>query len=212
VRFRPLAAAAVLTAAALLLTSCRTNAGTAATVDGHRITESSVNGYVIPAGPTSAVVAQAAQNGTTIAPKSIIVQFLVLQQLFRATLAGNGGVPNAGTLSASHDKAIALLQSNAGASGSAFDREISTELVQSGISDKLRPVYIEIQELEYTLVERLKLSSPADVVATIAKQKLTVRVNPRYGKWSPSQLALDQAGSVPSYLKLQTGTTALPAA
>jgi hypothetical protein len=57
VRVRQLAAVVAVIVAASTLTACTSKVGVAATVDGHRITESELGRYVTPAGPSPSVVA-----------------------------------------------------------------------------------------------------------------------------------------------------------
>jgi hypothetical protein len=199
VRARILSAAVILATAATVLTACRTNVGTAANVDGQRISENKVGDYVLTAGPTTTTDS----NGSPIVPKSIVLQYLVLEQVFRKTLAANGGVPTAAELAADHDKAVQLLMQSQ-ITGTAFDKGLATQLKAVGIKNSLASTYLQVQELEYTLVERKQLASPTAVADLVAKTGVSVRINPRYGSWVAGQLGIDVSGGQPAYLKLQT--------
>jgi predicted small secreted protein len=203
VRARVLGAIAVLAAAATLLTSCRTNVGVAATVNGHRISETTVNKYVTQEGADPSLAAQAKAQGQPLpTPKPFVLQILVLDNLFEHTLAANGGVPSDGQLAAVHDKAAqAFLQTSA--AGRQVEREEGTNLHRIGVSTSFAPILVRAIELNYVLVEeRLKSVS---LGAAINKAGAKVSVSPRYGAWDAKSLSLKYSDTdgVPGYLRLQ---------
>jgi hypothetical protein len=204
VRLRLLSAAAVLTLAATALSGCRSNVGVAATVNGHRISESTVSDYVTEQGPTAKGRAQAAaQNTTPSPPKSIVLQYLVQERVFEEALRVNGGVPTDPQLTQRHDEATQLFLQNPG--GTAFDRTLEQALPDSGIHPSFARLYIRTLELEDVLVQKLRASSLAELAAAVDKAGVAVRVDPRYGSWRASSLSIDSSGSagLPDYLDLQ---------
>lgn len=196
-RARPFGRAAVVVAvaaaAATLLTSCRSNVGAAAKVNGERIGESTVNGYVDPAGPNPSAAAQVQQEGVTTLPdaKPFVLQFLVGTSLLEHTLAAHGGVPSAGQLAAERDT-------------------VSQSVLQyypvaraAGAATSFKRVLERFFELDVVLQKRLP--STSSIVAAIQAAGARVSINPRYGTWIPKQLAVrfSTKAGIPDYLRLQ---------
>jgi hypothetical protein len=211
VRARTLSRAAVAivaaTTAAAVLSGCRSNVGVAATVNGDRISESTVSKYVTHEGADPSVAAQAEQQGQPLsAPQPFVLRILILASLFENALAKNGGVPGSGALAAVHDQAAqAVLQT--AAAGRDVEREEGGRLEQIGVSASFAPVLVRAVEMNYILVsERLK-STPLSTA--LRKAGADVTVNPRYGAWDPKSLNLDDsdAAGLPGYLKLQPTPT-----
>jgi phosphoglycolate phosphatase-like HAD superfamily hydrolase len=204
VRLRTLSAVLAVVLAGAGLAGCRTNVGTAATVNGHRITDSDVNKYVTPGGPNSTVAANASKSNQVVSPRSQVLQFLIQEQVFTRTLASFGKVPTDAQLAASHDEAASvLLQTQL--TGAALDKAIRKGLPESGIEAKFVKVYLRVQELEYSIIQRKQLTQLPELLALVKKAGVHVGVSARYGKWNPSSLGLDGKAAVPSYLTVQPG-------
>lgn len=194
-RSRVPVAAAVLILAVAGLAGCQSNVGTAAKVNGNRISESTVDSYVRPAGQSSDAIAKAESQGSSLLPaKTIIVQYLVQRQVFRETLAANKELPSA----------TALERVNTGETESA----LRTELPPVGVDKSFAPVVLETDRLREVLIEKLNIKTVQDAAAAVRKAGVTASVNPRYGKWQPDQLVVDSTASVPPYLQLQTSANA----
>lgn len=199
---RTIAAAAAATLALGGLAACRSNVGTAATVGGYRITESKVETFLTPTGADPSAVAAAKAQGQVSAPRSQVLQVLVQQQLFERTLTANGGIPAAGVLQASHDKAAqVLLQTSV--TGDALDRSLTTGLKRSGIRSSFGRTYLRSLELEYTLITRKHLTQLPQLVALIDKVRAPVSISPRYGTWDAKSLGVDSSHGVPGFVSLQ---------
>ena len=199
------AAAAVLAVAGLA--GCRSNVGAAAVVDGHRISESDVHSYLDPAGPSAATVAQAAQNGQTIVPKSVVLNTLVQERVFGDALTRTqGGLPSPSTLAANHDQAASALTGQS-ITGAQLDAQIARNLAAEGVRAGLQTVVQRVIDLEYALVVRLNPKSQADFAAAIAQHHISVSVNGAYGAWSPADLGVLNGSSktAPDFLTLQSG-------
>jgi hypothetical protein len=211
VRVRTLSAVVVAVLAVAGLAGCRTNVGTAATVGGHRITESDVNGYITPTGVSSSAAAQArSQRQAVPSPRSLVLQFLIQQQLFEQTLKHLGIAYSEGSLAGSHDKAAQLLlQTSLG--GAALDAAIEKQLPSSGVQKSFRAVFLRVEELEYLLIQRRQLSQLSELVALVKAAKVSVSVSARYGTWQPNKLILDGTPAVPSYLTVQNAAAGQPA-
>lgn len=203
-RFRTLTAVLAAVVATAGLAGCRTNVGTAATIDGFRITDSDVNHYLTPAGPDSSVAANAGKTGQVVSPRSQVLQFLIQQQVFTQTLKSFGQVPTDAKLAALHDEAAGVLMQTE-LKGAALDQAIRTGLPKSGITPDFVNAYLRTQELEFAIIKSRQLTQLPELLTLIKKAHVQVSVSPRYGKWSPSTLGLDGKAAVPSYLTVQPG-------
>jgi hypothetical protein len=193
---KPIGASVAAILAVAGLAGCRTNVGTAATVGGHRITESRVNDYITPTGPSSAAAGQAAS------PRSQVLQFLIQEQLFEKTLKSEGIEPTTGRLAAAHDPAASLLLQTE-LTGSALDAAVRKGLPQGGIRAGFVKTFLRVQELEYLLIQGRHLTKLSELLALIKKAKIGVSVSPRYGRWSAANLALSGKAVLPPYLSAQ---------
>lgn len=204
-KLRILTTAVAATLAVAGLAGCRTNVGTAATVSGHKISESDVSNWVRPEGPSSAVVQNAQSSGQTVSPRSEVLQYLVQEQIFENALRKEtGGVPSDGQLAALHDEAAStLLGTSLG--GGELDSRLRQGLLGSGIDPSFSKVFLRVQELEYAIIVRNQLSQMNQLVALLKKSGATVRISPRYGTWSwdPTSFGLDGKVVTPDYLSVQ---------
>lgn len=206
-RLRKLTAAALAVLAVTGLSACKSNAGAAAVVDGHRISDSDVAKYVNQAGPDAQRLSQAAAQGQTLPPlKPTVASYLVQEQVYVGALDRTGDVPDAGALAALHDRAAAALL-GAQSGGAEFDKLLTDEIVSDGFTHAFAGVVIRVAELKWALIERVKANQLSELIAAVDKLKISVSVSPRYGKWNPAQLTL--AGpetTIPGFLTL-TGTS-----
>lgn len=197
--------------ACLGLSACRTNVGVAARVGGHTISESTVESYLTAAGPSAATLAQAKQSGNTIQPKTIAMQFLIVQALYEAALrATKGGVPSDQALAKLHDEAAQrLLQAQIG--GDRFDAAIRKQLVALGLSTTMLKVILRQTELADAFINRTHVTSIEQLQAKVAALKIPVSVNPRYGSWKANTQELDTTADagLPSYLRTAPSTVKL---
>jgi hypothetical protein len=194
VRVRQLAAVAVAAACLAGLTACRSNVGTAATLNGHRITEKDVTRYFTPA--ASQVPEQDSTTGsvTCIAPRTWVLRTLLSDELYTEliTKAGNGQRPSAADLVAAQQQ---LLQ------GTPVS-DVVKQYVSHGYQASFAPVYLHEQSLEQIL--RAEIQSGLDARKVLDEVGVHVSVNPRYGSWDPRnfQLGGSPTGGVPSFLTL----------
>ena len=209
VRARLLGRAAVAVSAsvvaATLLGGCRSSVGVAATVNGSKISESTVGDYVTEKGADPAFAAQAAQQGSQLPPpKSLVLQTLVLSKLYENTLAKHGIPATDGQLAAVHDAAIQQ-QFGASGSGRALDRTVTTDLGRLGIDPSFTPEVVRYSELFYYTIQRLQPQTATDLANLIRKAGAHVTVNPRYGTWDAAAQNIKSSGraGLPDYLKLQ---------
>jgi hypothetical protein len=202
-RVRALTAAVAALAALVGLTACRTNVGTAAIIDGHRISESDVHKYLDPTGPTPSYLAAAAANQQSVLPKADVMTILVQNQVFAQTLAHtDGGLPSDAALNAAHDQAVQTLTGQS-TTGAQFDAQVAGNLLAEGIKLNLLPILLHVVDLEYQLVVRTKAAQLSDLGTAVSKQHISVDINPAYGTWVPANVAVVQANSdLPNFLTL----------
>jgi hypothetical protein len=199
VRLRTLSAAIVATLAVAGLAGCRTNVGTAATVDGHRFTESQVNDYITP---KAKPVALQSNSGTVqVAPRSYVLENLIDDRLLVAVLRKTpGGVPSAAT--------VAKITSQG------LDGKTAAQVAESagvvGYSKAFAKIWVHNRVLGLVLNDYANRG--VDVSAIAKKLHFPVSVSARYGAWDTKNLTLtSSAGAgLPNYLTLQP--TPAPAA
>ena len=200
-KLRPVTAALTVVLACAGLTACSSKVGVAAVVGGHRITESTVSGYVAPAGPTVASTSPAASS---VPPKVQILETLIQNDIFMAALAfTTGGAPDAAVLAQAHDAAVEnVLELQSG--GAAADKSLNTELVSLGYKPGFTAIVVRSAELQYLLITRIKATTSAQVHAAILRAHQSVQVSQRYGTWDPTTLAITttNGAGLPSFVKL----------
>jgi hypothetical protein len=194
VRVRKLAAAvatAVLVVAGL--SACDSNAGTAAVVDGHRITNSDVSKYVQPnAQPFDT------QSGKVV-PRGLVLNTLIAQRLYEKALRENGGMPSAAQLNEARRK---VLQGGA-------ESDLTKQIVASGFTASFEPVYIRTQALEQVLEDRAQQG--ADVKKITKSLGAHVKVSPEYGTWGENGLTDDPTQGQPPFVTFNSAATAAAA-
>jgi hypothetical protein len=200
VKLRTVTAAMTLVLATAGLSACTSKVGVAAVVGSHRITESTVSGYVQQSGTTTTAAAN------SIPPKVQVLATLIQSELFAAALSvTTGGIPSAEALAKYHDAAVVnVLQIQA--VGANADRSISTQIVTLGYKARFTAEIIRSAELEYLLVKRINAASLADLQKAISPANQSVQVSQRYGKWDPKQLLITTANHAgyPSFMKFPT--------
>jgi hypothetical protein len=184
-RLRSLAVLPVLVLSCLGLVACDTKAGTAAVVDGHRITEKELSRYV----PPNAQPIPAAEGVTTPA-KNFALQFLVRNEVFPLLLAAAG----------SPVTEAQLAQTRAAALEGTTERELTEQIVASGLSEKFQPVVLRNRQLLALL--RAKLTTDQQINDALSKIENKVSISPRYGSWDLRSLSVVNLGKkqLPSVL------------
>lgn len=187
-RLRPLAVLPVLLLAGLGLTGCDSKAGTAAVVDGHRITEKELSRYL----PANAKPISGGDGSTSIPAKTFVLQYLVRNQVFPKLLAASGAPVTEAQLQAG--KAAAL-------SGTS-EADLTGQITKAGLDERFEPVLLRNRELLNLL--RAKLTTDKQVNDALAKVKGEVSINPRYGSWDERSLTLLGLGKkqLPSVLSV----------
>ena len=164
---RGVAAVAAAVLAVSGLAGCRTNVGVAATVEGHRITESQVNQYLTS---KSQPLKTSSQSGASqsVPPRSFVLNILIKQRLYLALLRKTPkGVPSDGQIAA------AVQQELKGRT----DRQVAEGLGVKGYSDSFNRFILKFSVLGGQLDSDVQAG--VDVNSIVAKLKFPVSVNPR---------------------------------
>lgn len=183
----------VVAVAALLsvagLAGCRTNVGTAAVIDGHRVTESDVSDYITP---NAQPVTLSNSDGSTIqeAPRAFVMRELIGDAFLLKLL---GSLPKA----PSRTKIDAELDRERG--GKTYTQE-AEKLGLKGYTENFYKIVLRVQLVQSGLsqVQSTVLNNAA------AKLHFPVKVSPRYGTWNGKNFSFDGAPALPSYLKVQS--------
>jgi hypothetical protein len=193
---RLLATVSALALAGGCLTACQTHVGAAAFVGSQRISESAVNAYIGP----NAQETTDPSSGDVINLKSEVLDLLIAEKLFAAvftTLPGGG--PSASVVAA----------------GRAAEAKQSGITVAQVTATGLRANYLDLYiaaQTDFTLLSSAvkDTGDGTALLAAIGKAKQVVRVNPRYGTWSLSQLGVSPGPAPLPFLKIDS--TTVPAA
>jgi hypothetical protein len=202
VRLRRVGACAVAVLALAGLSACRTKAGAAAFVDGHRINEGDVSKYVVPgyATPSGGTRQQAP-------PRVLALDSIIQTQLMARVLAKTlGGVPSESDLAAQHDQALATVIGiqQTGANADAALRQL---LAERGVKASFAPVVVRQAELTMVVIKKINAQQQGDIANAVKKAAIPVTVNARYGSWSADNASI--SGTVtPDFLTL--GSSAPP--
>lgn len=190
---RLLTALVLAVLAAVGLTACRSNVGTAATIQGKQVTDSTVSGYMTA---NSQPVRVQTQTGfINAAPRVYVLETLIDDQLYSAIMKATPlGEPSKGVL------AQALQKTLGGKSPAAFARRAGLK----GYTNRFANLYAQAQAKLNVLIAYRDRN--VDLQSALSKTKFKVSVAPRYGKWHADSLSILSANpydSLPGYIKLQ---------
>ncbi|MCL2780685.1 MAG: hypothetical protein FWD74_04205 [Actinomycetia bacterium] len=193
--------AALLTLLAVFgLAGCSPQAGAAAFVGSHRISEKTVDSYLTPRASASPVANQDGSTGVDV-PRRDVLQYLILDQLFTASFPANGLKLTDADLDGVKSVVLQSLQAS-GISARSED-DLTRAMVKEGFNPAYPAIYLRVNELFNVLATRIGAQSIGDVTAAIDKARLTVKVNPSYGTWDPSSFSLSD--TPPDFLTLTAG-------
>lgn len=181
-RMRWLAAAAVCALGVLSLTGCDSKIGTAAVVNGSKISESDVSRYLDPA-------ADDASHG-----RDLSLEWQIREELFTVALRKKNALPSDAELGKLHDQALSNLLGQQ-VSGDQGDQALRSSMKQNGLKENFADKLVRAFELELSYANATKAQQESQVITDLAKQKIPVSVNPRYGSWNTSTFAFTGLGS-----------------
>jgi hypothetical protein len=206
---RPLRALGVAAVAVLMvlgLSSCNTKVGQAAVVQGHRLSDSDLEGYLKPTAK-----AYTDSNNATVIPKLYVLENWIDDELFERTVESRGGRVTAAELTKTRGLVL----------GSGSLSDVSTYYGKLGYTNRFVSLFLHEQQMIVLLVKRLApnvaeaqiipaLQSgrlTASLLAAVRSAKLKVSVSPRYGSWNASRLSLTQTrgAGLPSFIKFLPG-------
>lgn len=176
VKLRTLAALAALAIAGLGLTGCDSKAGTAAVVNGSRISETQLSDYLAP---NAQPITVSNSDGSTfgVPARVFVLQYLIRNQVFPLLLSSTGSPVNEDQLNA--DRAAAI-----GGDEASLQKQIAV----AGLKPRFEEVLLRDREL--TDLVGKKLATQQQLTAALAKVKDVVSINPRFGSWDESSLRI----------------------
>ncbi len=192
-RVRSLTAAAVAALALAGLTGCRSNVGNAATVNGTKISDTTLSHYVTPSAK-SVTLQSSSGSGVEVGPKAFVLQTLVYTRLLKALVeVGPSGGPSKAQLAA------VARQTRGGKSATAYATSQGIIGYTSAFDRQL------VQRQTYAAVLQAYQQQGVDLPTLLKKAKITVKISPRYGRWDSKALSLDgsSGAGVPGFVKLQ---------
>lgn len=196
-RVRSVGAAAVVVLALAGLSGCKTNIGTAAVIDGDRVTESDVSQYLTA--DAQPVVQQDSQGVTTqVAPRSFVLNTLINERLGFKLLRAIPAV--SGTTEAQLE---ARLQADLDGKTPA---QVVDQIGLHGYSADFAKLYLRVREL----IILVQGQPQAEVQQAFEQMTFPVSVAPRYGKWNTERLVFEPGARVPGYLEVQSGAPVVP--
>jgi hypothetical protein len=179
------------------LTGCKTNVGTAATVDGHRITETGVNDYIRPG--SQPVQEQSASGATvTIAARSFVLNELIYDRLGLKLITA---LPQYRTFTSGQLDAR-LVADLAGET----PKKAAESLGLKGYPTPFYRIVLRVQELQKLI--QAAAQGGANITSVIRNLHFPVSVNPRYGSWNKTNLVFNTTPALPSYLSVEPGQQA----
>jgi hypothetical protein len=193
VKLRWVAVAASTVLACAGLTACQTNVGTAATVEGHRITESDVNDYL------TSKARPVTNNNVATSPRSFVLEILVDNEVLpRVVAKADGHEITAAELAAA--KAAALQ----GTSEAVIEKQAAGLGFRAKLADQV------VEQAAYGTLLSAAQGRGVKVDAIIKALKLKVSVNPRYGAWNAAGLSIDSGTTdgVPSVVRFPASASA----
>ena len=190
-RVRWLAAAALCALGALTLAGCDSKIGTAAVVNGSKISESDVSRYLDPAADDASQA------------RSTALQYQIEEKVLSTALRGKNALPSDDDLAKGHDEALSNLF-NGQLSGDQANQALSKVLAQNGLKASFGEVLIRTVELENAYSRAINAEQAQQAVAELAKLNIPVSVNPRYGSWNAQTFSFTGLGSkqLPSVVTL----------
>lgn len=191
VKLRTLAVLTALALGCLGLTGCDSKAGTAAVVNGSRISESDLASYLTPdAKPIS--VTNSDGSTASVPARIFVLQYLIRNKLFPLILARTGSPVSESQLAAGRSSAIG-----------GDEQSLLNQISAVGLKPKFEEVLLRDRELGDLVTK--KLTTQQQVTDALAKIKNLVSVSPRYGSWDEASLSLTDLSTkqLPSVLSYQ---------
>jgi hypothetical protein len=199
-KLRSLAVLPVLTLGSLALAGCDSKAGTAAVVNGQRISEKNLSSYV----SANAQPIQSSDGSSSVPAKNFVLQYLIRNQVLPMVLSAGGASVTDAQLDATK---AGILQGSP-------EQALTDQITKLGLSARFEPVVMRNRELLTVL--QAKLTTDKQITDALAKVKDAVSISPRYGSWDTASLSVVDLGKkeLPSMLSFEgtlPGDVKLPA-
>ena len=188
------------------LSACSsTNAGAAAFVGSDRIAEGDVSQYVVPgfAMPTDSNSSN--QEPPRVFALDSMVRTRLMAQLLDKSL---GGVPTDAQLASLHDQALATAFNIQG-TGPEADATVRQLLEQHGVRPSFAPTFVKDAELLLAVIAKTNAQQLSDIANAVKKADIPVRVNARYGAWSPQNVSISGPAQL-DFVHIGSSTPAAP--
>jgi hypothetical protein len=182
------------------VSGCDSNVGKAATVNGQRISDSDVDGYLT----ANAVPFQSTdQNGQTteIVPRTVVLGTLLRESVLHHALVENGGEPSQTELDSGRTSALQGLA----------EADFTHQVVARGFTPEFAPVLIQASTYLAVLQARAETGgNKVQNAITTSVNDAPVSVNPRYGTWDPKSASItgDPADAAKSFLTVSATSSA----
>lgn len=178
------------------LTACRSNVGLAATIDGHRVSESDVTSY-LTRNAQAIDRTDAKQRSYQASPRSYVVEILINEALLRAAYRVLNATPN--------DRALdKLFKEQYKQSPRAFGESQDIR----GYSSKFYRLLSHLAAMNGSLTQAVQRGVvDANRLFAQLRKSFKVTVNPRFGVWDAQELMFseDEKLGAPSFIKPVSG-------
>jgi hypothetical protein len=189
VKVRALLVLPAVLIAGIGLSACSdTKVGTSAVVNGDKISDSEVSGYL-----TRNVAPIQNSDGTTTNPRQLVLSSLIQDKIFADLFAANGGVPSQSDLNKLESDAL---------QGQTRQATLSS-ITSAGLEPKFLDLRLHTVEMQVLLTQKY---SSTQLNSLLAKARQNVSVSAQYGSWDPTNLTLNpiSAKQLPSGVTLDT--------
>ncbi len=202
VRVRKFGAAAVAVLAVAGLSSCDSKVGQAAVVDGHRLSDSNLSGYV-QAGAKSYADPN---SGKSVVPKLQALDSWIIDRIVEDTVEAHGGPVTPAELSRS--RSIALGKRTIGDLTKVYSKQGFTDRFAELLLHEQQMVVLLAKRLVPTIADSQILSALSNqqfgskIVTTVQQSHPAVSLSARYGAWDAKNLTLIQTrgAGLPSFI------------
>jgi hypothetical protein len=172
-KFRALVMLPIVALAAVGLSACDSKAGSAAVVNGNKVSDGDLNSY-LSSNPQPIQLS----SGSSVPARLFVLRALVNNLIAPRLLHATGGPASASDLA--KIKAQLLAQTS--------EQQLTVEFGKLGLSSSFVQPYLAEQEVFRVLSSRL--TSAAELATASKKAALSVSVSPRYGSWDAANLAV----------------------
>ena len=159
-------------------------------MNGHKISETSVNNYLTPAAKPLQ-----SQTGASVAPRTFVLQYLIRNQVFARALDDAHVTVTDQLLEGTKTAALS----------GGTEADLTKQVTGVGLDSTFEPEALRYQELLSLVGTTYKADADQGKAANAALAKASghIVVNPRYGSWDVSTISLSDLSrtQLPSFLQ-----------